>query len=228
MSSGTDTAPESVPAATKSKSAKRGVPIRLIAILAGLVLIVAMALSTKWLTPEEEDELIPKPFNAVTWAAENFPIIRDHVVENAVDLTELAPAVASNVQTAGQKYGVDSGGKYTVPVKITAEVESVDADFITLLTPEIEGFKVRVPVGVALNGTPLRDVTGQFSYGDFIDQTAYQSVANELKLYVQRNLIDNLNKADLPGQTVEVYGAWVTGGQPGFFVIQPVQLEVVS
>ncbi len=226
MSPNTDVAEKPATKAGPKRSGTASKLPRLVALGVAVVLLIAMAFSTKWLTPEEEAALIPEKFNAATFAAEAFSEITDKVKANAVDITELAPAVASNMNTAGKQYGVDSGGKYTVPVKITAPVESVDANFITLSTPEIEGFVVRIPIAAALNGTAVRDVTGEYTFGDFIDQTAYQAVANELKLVMQRRIIDPLDKATLPGKTVTVYGAWVTGGQPGTFVIQPLQLEV--
>jgi len=223
MSSTTTAAPARPRAG--GQTGKKGPP-RLIAIAIGVVLLIAMAFSTKWLTPEQEAELIPQPFNAATYAAETFPEIRDTVVERAVSLEELAPAVTADANAAGAEFGVDSGGKYTVPVTVTAPVATVDANFVTLDTPNIPGYAVRIPVAAALNGTAIRDVTGEITFGDFTDQTDYQQVANEFKLIMQREIMDPLDKAALPGKTVTVYGAWVTGGQPGTFVIQPVQLEV--
>lgn len=193
----------------------------------GVALLVAMGLSTKWLSPDQVEALTPKAFNSTEFAAQKFPEIQAAVAEKAVDVTELAPALRSNVAEAGQKYGVDSGsGKYTIPVKATAEVESVDDTWILLSTPEVKGFKVRVPLATALSGNPIRDVTGTIQFGDFTDQTTYQEVANQLKLVAQREVIEKLDLTALPGKTVTVHGAFTTGGAPGQIIIQPVQVEV--
>lgn len=199
----------------------------IIGAVAGLALLVAMGASTKWLNPAQVEELTPKAFNATTFAAEQFPQIQSKVAASAVDVHDLARALASNVQTAGEQYGVDSGsGKFTIPVRAEAEVDSVDSNWILLDTPDIDGFKVRIPVGTALSGNPIRDVTGEISFGDFTDQTTYQSVANELKLVAQREVLDPLQKDQLPGRTIIVHGAFTTGGAQGQIIIQPVQLEV--
>lgn len=200
---------------------------RVIGAAASLALLVAMAASTRWLSAEEVSALTPKPFIAAEFVAEQFPQVQQKVVENAVDVHELAAALSSNVQSAGKKFGIDSGsGKYTIPVKAQAKVASVDANWIVLDTPDIEGFKVRIPSGTTISGNPIRDVTGDITFGDFTDQTTYQDVANEFKLLVQREIMDPLEKDQLPGRTVTVHGAFTTGGAPGQIIIQPVTFEV--
>lgn len=201
---------------------------RLLAVGVAALLVIVMAVTTKWLTPEQAAEVNPAAFDPAAYAAKQFPEITKTVVEQAVDLKEFAPALASDAAAAGAKYGVDSGsGKFTVPVKVTAAVDKVDANWITLLTPEVQGgYTVRVPVSNALNGTTVRDVTGEISYGDFADQTTYQSVANNLKLLMQEQVVGSLDLASLPGKTVTVYGAFVTGGAPNQIVVQPLKVEV--
>ncbi len=201
--------------------------VRLLALGVAALLVIAMAVTTKWLTPEQAAEVNPAAFDPASFAAKQFPEITKTVVERAVDLKEFAPALASDAAAAGAKYGVDSGsGKFTVPVKVTAEVDKVDENWITLLTPEVQGYTVRVPVSNALNGTTVRDVTGEISYGDFADQTTYQSVANNLKLLMQEQVVGSLDLPSLPGKTVTVYGAFVTGGAPNQIVVQPLKVEV--
>lgn len=200
---------------------------RAIGTAVALALLVAMAASTRWLSPEQVSELTPKPFVPAEFAAEQFPQVQQKVVANAVDVTDLAAALASNVESAGRTYGVDSGsGKYTVPVRAVGKVASVDANWIVLDTPGVKDYTVRIPLGTTISGNPIRDVTGDITFGDFTDQTTYQEVANQFKLLVQREITDKLEKDQLPGRTVTVYGAFTTGGAPRQIIIQPVQLEV--
>ncbi len=225
MSSTTDTG--RAPAPAKPSARKVGLP-RLVAIGVALLLLLTMALTTKWLNPEQAAEVNPAAFDPAAFAAKELPQITETVVERAVDLTEFAPALAADPAAAGAKFGVDSGsGKFTVPVKVTAPVDSVDENWITLLTPDVQGgYTVRVPVSNAINGTTVRDVTGEITFGDFADQTTYQSVANNLKLLVQEKVIGSLDLASLPGKTVTVHGAFVTGGAPNQIIVQPLKVEV--
>lgn len=89
-----------------------------------------------------------------------------------------------------------------------------------------DGADVRIPLTTALNGAPIRDVTGTVSFGDFANQTEYQEVANEYKLSIQRNVIGALDLGGLDGKTIDVVGAWAVGGPPDTYLIQPVAIEV--
>jgi predicted lipoprotein len=192
-----------------------------------VALAVAMAASTRWLTAEQVGALTPKPFSAREFAAQKFPEIQQKVVEKAVGVTELAPALAKDEASAGAQFGVDSGsGKFAIPVKAEGTVASVDENWIVLDTPDVKGFTVRIPVGTTISGNPIRDVTGDIHFGDFTDQTTYQEVANQLKLLVQREIMDPLDKGRLQGGTLSVAGAFTTGGAPNQIIIQPVKVEV--
>ncbi len=197
-----------------------------VAALAGALVLVAMFLSTKVVSPTEEAKLNPPPFNAATYAAAEFPKHATDIAAKAVDIATLIPAVSADAKAAGTQYGTDSGsGNYTFPVKATATVTSVDENFITLESP-VKGAKVLIPRGVALSGTPVRDALGDITFGDFVDQTDFQQVANEFKLLMEKNVLGKVDAAGLQGKTVSVVGAWSTGGAADTYIIQPVTLEV--
>ncbi len=200
--------------------------LRLIIIGVAVLLVVGMAATTKWLTPEKRDELIPPPFSAATWASEEFPGISDTVVERAVDLNVLIPAMEEDESAAFSQYGVDSGGKFTVPVTVTAPVDAADENFIELKLDEFPKYTVRVAAGNTYNGVAVRDVTGEVSFGDFKDQTTFQQVANELKDVGLSEVIDPIDRGALSGKTITVYGAWVSGGPAETFIIHPVKVEI--
>jgi predicted lipoprotein len=198
-----------------------------IAAAAVVLLVVAMALDTKFLSPEAAAELNPAAFNAETYAAEQFPKITASIKEKAVDLATLAPAVAQDKAAAGRQYGRDLGsGQYAFPVKATGTATEVDANFIRLT---VEGVPpdaaVRIPLGAAVSGTPVRDATGDITFGDFTGQTEFQNVANQFKLRIQQDVIAKIDPASLQGKQVTVYGAWATGGPPNSYLIQPVAIE---
>ncbi len=194
--------------------------------LGALVVLVAMYLSTTFLSPAEEAKVNPPPFNGETYSAEAFPKQAAAIEEKAVDLGTLIPAVEKDVKSAAQQYGVDSGsGNYTFPVKATATVIDVDENFIHLESP-VRGDRVLIPLGLAVNGTPVRDALGTITFGDFIDQTDFQTVANQFKLIIEKDVLAPADPANLTGKTVSVVGAWATGGAENTYIIQPVKLEV--
>lgn len=201
--------------------------LRPLLIAVGLVVLLgAMALQTTWLSPGEAASLNPTAFNAKTYAEENYPKAVTSITDKAVDITTLAPAVAADVAAAGKKYGVDLGsGKYAFPVKATGTVTSADANFALIQVAGVpEGTTVRIPLGAAVSGTPVRDATGTIKYSDFVGQTDYQSVANQFKLKTQTEVIAKLDAASLPGKQITVVGAYSTGGPAGSYIIQPVSV----
>ncbi len=196
-----------------------------LALVGALALLSLMLLNTRFISPAEERELNPPPFNATTYAATELPKITTAVGQKAVDVTELAPALAADEKAAGEKYGVSSGTSYTIPVKASGKVAEVDENFVLLDTPGTGETKVRIPLGAALNGTPIRDVTGEITFGDFPGQTDYQQVANEFKTLMQKDIIGKLDTASLKGKTVDVTGAFATGGPPNSIIIQPLTIK---
>lgn len=197
--------------------------------LAAVVLLGAMAADTTFLGPDAASEVGDVAFDPVAYADETFPQIVQMVAEDAVALPELAAAIATDASAAGEQHGTDLGGRYGYQVRVTGTVDSVDADFIELSVADMpEGSTVRIPLGQALSGTPVRDVTGTIEFGDFVDQTAYQSVANEFKLRMRSQVLEPADPPSLPGKDVTVLGAYIPGGPEGAYLIQPVSIEVVS
>ncbi|MGW3611029.1 DUF2291 family protein [Micromonospora sp. NPDC005163] len=209
----------------RSRSMKRLVGLAVIA-----ALLVAAALDTKFLSPQQAAELNPAPFNVESYAAKAFPEVAGAIKEKATDLEVLAPAVEADPAAAGKQYGQDLGsGSYAIPVKVTGTVDQVDENFMQLKASGVpDSTAVRVPVGPALSGTPVRDATGTIKFGDFAGQSDYQSVANQFKLRMQQDVLAKIDPASLKGKRVTVYGAWSTGGPPKSFVIQPVEIEARS
>lgn len=202
--------------------------LRPLLIAVGLIaLLGAMAFQTTWLSPGEAASLNPAAFNVKTYAEKNYPKAVQSITDKATDITTLAPAVSADLAAAGKKYGVDLGsGKYAFAVKATGTVVSADANFALLQVSGVpDGTTVRIPLGAAISGTPVRDATGTIKYSDFVGQTDYQSVANQFKIKTQTEVIDKLDAASLPGKTVTVIGAYSSGGPAGSYIIQPVSVK---
>lgn len=202
---------------------------RLLGAAALVALLAAAAWDTKFLSPERAAEVTPATFSAEDYAAEAFPQVREGIKEMAVDLSVLAPAVSEDPAAAAAQYGQDLGsGSFVFPVRATGAATDVDGDFLVLDVPGVpDGVTVRVALGVALSGTPVRDATGNIRFGDFTGQTDFQSVANQFKLLMQRDVLAGVDPPSLLDQHVTVHGAWSTGGPPDSFIIQPVEIEAV-
>lgn len=204
---------------------------RSLVLAAGLVvLLVAMVVSTRFVTPEEAQALRPQVFEAKSYVAENFEKIARTLQEKGTDLGTLAPAVDADAAAAGKQYGIDVGsGKFAFPVTVTGTVASVDAGFLELTVAGVPADDtVRVPVANAVSGTPIRDATGFMTFSDFPGQTDFQNVANEIKVKVLADVVGKLDPASLQGKQVTVVGAYSTGGPKSSFLVQPVSVQVAS
>lgn len=211
-------------------SARSRLTKRLLPILAGMALLVVVVLSTEVVTPAEFRRLNPPEFNGETYARERFPKVAADVSRIATNVTELAPAISKDLAAAGQKYGQDLGsGQYSFAMKATGTAKEIDEQFVLLDVEGVpKGTQVRIPLGTALNGTPVRDCTGKIRYGDFADQTEYQTVANQFKLRMQQDIIAKLDTETLKGKEMTVEGGWNTGGPPDSYIIQPTRITVAS
>ncbi|MQA61828.1 MAG: DUF2291 family protein [Actinophytocola sp.] len=191
------------------------------------LLLVAMALDTKFLSPDELSASSPAAFDAATSAADEFPKIAGEIEANAVELSE----VAADPAAAGEKYGHEAGtDKHAIPVRFTGEVTEADAEFVTLEVPGVpEGSVVRVALGQAVNGTALRAAPGTIAFSDFQNQTDYQQFANELKKVALEQVTGKVDAKSMTGSEVSAVGVYVTNtGPEDSFLITPVKIEAVS
>ncbi|MDI6909046.1 DUF2291 family protein [Nocardioides sp.] len=201
---------------------------RSIAAVALAVLVAAMGFSTTWLSPEEEEAINPPAFVAADFVEENFSGWQQTITESAVDIAVLAPAVDENLAAAGAEYGQDLGSNaYAFPVTATGTIKEVDANFALLEVAGVpQDVEVRIALGNVLQGTAVRDAIGDVKFGDFQDQTAFQSVANEIKIKIQSDVLTSVQPDLAAGVQVTVVGGWATGGPPKSFIIHPVSIEV--
>lgn len=202
---------------------------RLVAGLAAVALFAAMAWDTTFLGADDDAALQAPSFSPSAFVEEQFPATVDVIAETATPLTDLAPAFADDPDGTGAEHGVDQGmGRYVFAVRVDGVVTEVDDRFIVIENDELADADIRIPLTTALNGAPIRDVTGQMSFGDFANQTEYQSVANEFKRIVQEEVLGSIELDGLVGRTIDVMGAWLTGGPPDTYIIQPVAVEVAG
>lgn len=198
-------------------------------ILGGGVVIIVFSFifgNTTFLSEAEVAANAPKKFSLTDFAETNLPLIAADIRAKAIDVALVAEAANKDIVDAGAQYGRDLGNKsFVFAVKTTAKVKSVDENFIVLDVPGGSAQdSFNIPIGLALSGNPLRDVTGKIAFGDFYDQTQYQDAANALKDLVRSTIIDKLDLKNLTGKTFEIYGAWNNGPLPRTYNIQPTSI----
>lgn len=183
---------------------------RLIGAVVLVVLVVAMALSTKFLTPAEVAAIAPKPFDPAAIATDLYARAGEELPDRAQPLGEVVPALQADVAAAAEKYDATSPASrsYVFPVELTGTVaEATDAS----LRLQVDGVPAQTPViiplSTAVNGTVIRDLMG-FKFADAPGQTGYQYVGDELKKLMLASIESSVpDPAGLEGKKVTVVGA---------------------
>ncbi|WP_100443979.1 DUF2291 family protein [Glycomyces xiaoerkulensis] len=193
-------------------------------------LLLGMAMDITVLTTDEAADAGEPDFDAEEYADEHFDAIVEQIIERAVPAEELAAAVAADVDAAGEEYGAraDDTAAWTFPVAFEGTVGEADA--VNGTAPvEVEGIpdgqEVIVQFGPIINGSALRDVTGEVHLGSFRNQMEYQSVATELNTHVRENVVADLDAAEIEAATVTVVGAF-SRAPGGSWLVTPVLVEV--
>lgn len=185
-----------------------------------VVLLVAMFFSTKIVPAGSGVAQGPAAFNAADYGKQQFPKQKAFIEKNAVDALTLAAAVQADATAAGKKYGKSSdGATYIIPVKFTGVVGKIPAAGYTPITVKglPAGINVGLQLGPAINGTDLRDVTGDITLNTFENQIQLQDAGAAINDQLKAQL-PSINAASLAGRTVQVYGA--------FTLINPQQWNV--
>jgi predicted lipoprotein len=182
---------------------------RLIAGALLAVLVVLMALNTKFLTPEEVASIAPKAFDPVQSAADIWSKAQSDLPAQAAPAGEVIPAFQSDVKGAGAKYHAVSPNEnsFVFPVTLTGTVTEASATSLKLQVPGVPtATPVLVPLSTGLNGTVVRDLMG-FKFADAPGQTQFQFVGDELKKLMTTEVQALGDPATLQGKSVTVVGA---------------------
>ena len=206
---------------------------RLIVAAITIVVLVLMAVSTKYVGAGATIPGAPQQFDAATYGAKQFPIQQKAIAAKAVDASTLANELnGSDAATVGKKYGtpVNSGASYIVPVKFTGVVGKVPAAGYTPITVSglPTGTQINVQLGPAINGTDLRDFGGKTQLGDFENQIQYQDAATAINDQLKKDVLGKAGSASsLQGKTVSVTGVFQVLN-PKIWNVTPSALQVQS
>lgn len=174
-----------------------------------LVLVVAMALNTKFLTPGQLAAAGPKQFDAKETAVGLFAKAKTQLPGQAEELKDVLPAIQANPKAAAARFKAVSPaeGSYVFPVTTHATVTAATP---AALQVKVAGLSAEtpllIPLTTAVNGSVLRDAMG-FKFADAPDQTRYQYVGDELKKLIQAQVKSTVkNPAALTGKHISVLG----------------------
>jgi predicted lipoprotein len=221
------------------QSQSRSFPLkRIVALLILIALVVAMVLSTKFLTPSELAAALPKPFDPQSTATDLYSKAKTQVPAQAKDLGEVLTAIQADPKAAAAQYKAVSPAtdSYTFAVKTTGTVIDASAANLRLKVPGAPpATPILVPLGTAVNGTVLRDAMG-FKFADAPGQTDFQYVGDELKKLIQADIKSGVSDpASLTGKKVQVVGVisvlTTNGTAPPAAKpvnVQPIELKAAS
>ncbi|MFP8964977.1 DUF2291 family protein [Pokkaliibacter sp. CJK22405] len=196
-----------------------------IASAAVLVLLAAIAIDTKVVKIGSDEDVQEQVFSPEKYGTKTFPIVQQSIESRAVDAATLAQALADNKAEAVKKYGVGSPMP-VIPVSFTGVVgEGRMGTYYVNVDGVPDNVKIRVQTGPAINGTDLRDATGDIKFGDFKNQIEYQNAGAAINDAMKEGVLKNIDNADLAGRTVEITGAFRLLN-PKNWLVTPVRMEV--
>jgi len=213
-------------APTINRRSKRGVSAAIAVVLA-VILIAAMALSTKAVKIGSASDAQVKVFDPAVYGEAQFPKTQSAIEAKAVSADTLAAAIAKDQDAAGKQYGVAGGGiGPEISVKFDGVAGSEDAGIYTVKVPNVpDSVVIRVQTGPAINGTDLRDATGTISFEQFTNQIDYQNAGYAINTAMKKAVLSKVDTAKLTGKTISVVGVFQLIN-PNGWLVTPVKLDV--
>lgn len=190
-----------------------------------VLVLVGIVLGTKVVPSDAEAAQGAVKFDPATFGAEQFPKVQAGVEKKAVDASELATAIAADPAAAEKKYAVQSSGGPVYSVKVTGTVAEGTGGIYEITVPGLpDDLLVRMQTGPAINGTELRDATGEIQFGQFKNQIDFQNAGAALNDEMKKTVLAKIDPAALTGKSVDLVGAF-TLINPKAWLITPVSLE---
>ncbi len=186
----------------------------------------AIALDTKVVAIGGEEDLRQQAFDPDRFGVDEFPRIREFVMDRAPEAADLARELAEDKAAATAAYGTMAGAFPVMTVKFTGTVGEGKSGIFNIDVPDMpEGTGIRVQTGPAINGTELRDIVGDIEFGAFKNQIEYQDAGAGINRAMSADVLADLDRDSLQGKTISVTGAF-TMINPKNWLVTPVALEV--
>ncbi len=199
---------------------------RLVIAAVVIVVVAAVAFDTKVVKIGSSEDVAHEVFSPAKYGASEFPKIKASVEHRAIPAKTLAEAIAEDKTAAAKQYGVPAGIGSVIPVSFTgvagegkSGIYSVSVDGLPADT------KIRVQTGPAINGTDLRDATGDVRFGQFKNQIEYQNAGAGINNALKKEVLAGIDTRDLTGKTISVVGVF-TLINPKNWLVTPVEMKV--
>lgn len=201
--------------------------LRLLVLPAAIALVlVAIALDTTVIHIGSQEDVRAAEFSPEAFGEAEFPRIQSAIETEAVDAVTLLAAINEDRETAIERYGEPGSVGPVFPVYFSGTVgEGRSGVFPVTVEGIPDDLLIRVQFGPAINGTEVRDATGTIAFGDFTNQIEYQDAGSALNNQVKALVFADLDRDNLPGQTVSVVGVFRLVNPASWFVT-PVRLEI--
>lgn len=191
-----------------------------------VALLGAMAFDTTIVRIGSDRDVQEDVFSPEVYGQQEFPRIQAAIEAKAVEAATLAPAIAGDTAAATEAYGTPSGVGPIFPVSFTGTIGEGRSGIFPVAVDGIpEELSIRVQTGPAINGTELRDATGEIAFGQFTNQIEYQNAGAALNNKMKAEILAELDRDALTGRTIAVVGVFRLIN-PKSWLVTPVRLAV--
>jgi len=198
----------------------------IVASAALIVVLIAMAVSTKVVRINSAANDSPGSFGAADYGNSEFPKVQAAIERRAVSASTLASAIAKDSAAAAKRYGTETSAGPEFPVKFSGAVGNGDFGTYTVSVSGVpKSIVIAVQTGPAIMGTDLRDATGTINFGQFTNQIEYQNAGSALNKSMKKAILSKLETDKLKGKTISVVGAFQLS-DPKSWLVTPVKLDV--
>lgn len=191
----------------------------------GVAVVAAIALDTTVVRIGSEADLRQQAFSPDSYGAQEFSRIQAFVSSRAAEAGALVAQIAGDKAGAIAAHGTESGVGPIFAVKLSGVVGAGKGGIHDVAVEGVEGVRVRVQFGPAINGTDLRDVPGDIAFGQFKNQIEYQDAGAGINRAMKAAVLEGIDGAALEGKQVAVTGAFRLIN-PKMWLVTPVEVQV--
>jgi len=204
-----------------------GSKLKIAAGVAAVVIVLgAIAADTKVVTIGSQHDVREQGFQPDSYGAQEFPKVQADVEKRAVDAVTLATAVLADKKAAGEKYGVATSTGPVLPVSLNGTFGDRKANLNEFKVEGLpDGVVIRVQTGPAINGTELRDATGNIQFGQFTNQIEYQDAGSAINNEMKKATLGSLDPEKLTGKAATIVGVFKLIN-PKNWLVTPVKVDL--
>ena len=175
-----------------------------------------------------DSQFNPQEYADAIWE----PVILPRIESMAVNVHELFTELASDENSASQKYGfrhLQEGNLFNFAVKGTVRILSVDTSsmngFASVDFAPFDGQQdFHLCIGPIFRGNTIRDIQDSIDINDFLNQTEFARLARELNNKVRDTVVNDIDFSLYTGREVDILGVFTYSGKNSTIEVVPVRL----